>query len=387
MDRLNHSPQNAGATNNAGARILSRTHRCGNPFPRVFTAIATLLLCAAPAIAAPVEEVNVITERDAECDIAVRNALIYIASRQADDGHWSSPYGRNTGVCSLAVMAFLAAGHLPGEGPFGDVLNRGIDFVVASQQSNGLLVKNASHGPMYSHAVATLMLAEVVGMTTGQRNRSVRDALAKAVKLLLNAQRLRRGLHRGGWRYQHTGHDADISVSGWCVMALKAAKNAGANVPVTAIDDAIDFIKRTKVAGGGFSYQARRGGPNQARTGTGILCLEIAGYHQLEAGGQRHHPEAIAGGEWLLRHPFTRFNGSHFYYGIYYTCQAMFQLGGKYWQQWFGPLEKLILANQNGDGSWPAEAGSAQGAGEIYATAMTVLALSVKYRYLPIYQR
>ena len=38
----------------------------------------------------------------------------------------------------------------------------------------------------------------------------------------------------------------------------------------------------------------------------------------------------MAGGEWLLRHSYRSFNGSHFYYCIYYTCQAMFQLGGKY---------------------------------------------------------
>jgi len=340
-----------------------------------------------PAHAQPTEETSVITPLDAECDVAVRHALHYLAQTQADDGHWPSHYGRNTGVASLAIMAFLAGGHTPGNGPFGEAINRGIDFVVDGQQGNGLLVQNTSHGPMYSHAISTLMLAEVCGMTSSERDRRVRDALAKAVKLLLDAQKLRRGVHKGGWRYQHTGTDADISVTGWCVMALKAAKNAGANVPVEAIDEAIAYVKRTKVAGGGFSYQARMGGPNHARTGTGILCLEIAGYHQLRESGQRHHPEALAGGEWLLRRPLKRFNGSHFYYAIYYTAQAMFQLGGKYWERSFPPLERLILENQKNDGSWPAEAGSAQGAGPAYSTAMAVLALSVKYRYLPIYQR
>ena len=340
-----------------------------------------------PASAQPSDEASTITPLDVACDQATDKALAWLASKQAADGHWPSGYGRNTGVCSLAVMAMLAKGHVPGEGPYGAVLDRGIDFVVSCQRGNGLVVKNTSHGPMYSHAVSTLMLAEVVGMTTGPRNRRVRDTLAKAVKLLLDAQKLRRGRHRGGWRYQHTGSDSDISVTGWCVMALKAAKNAGADVPVAAIDSAIDYIKRSKVAAGGFSYQAHSGGPNPPRTGTGILCLEIAGYHQLEKLGKRHHDEAVAGGEWLLKHPYRSFNGSHFYYGIYYTSQAMFQLGGDYFRQWFIPLEKLILTHQKPDGSWPAEHGSGQGGGPVYATAMSVLALSVKYRYLPIYQR
>ncbi len=347
-----------------------------------------LASCAARGAGAQVvEETSSITPLDAQCDAATDKALAWMATKQAADGHWASGYGRNTGVCSLAIMAFLAKGHLPGEGPYGEVIKRGIDFVVSCQQGNGLLVKNTSHGPMYSHAVATLMLAEVVGMVGGERQRRVRDALAKAVKVLLDAQKLRRGRHRGGWRYQHTGNDADISVTGWCVMSLKAAKNCGARVPVQAIDEAIDYIKRSKVRGGGFSYQAQSGGPNVARTGTGILCLEIAGYHQLLASGKRHHDEALEGGAWLLKNPYRHFNGSHFYYGIYYSSQAMFQLGGRFWKQWFVPLERLVLANQKADGSWPSEHGSGQAAGPVYSTAMSVLALSIKYRYLPIYQR
>ena len=88
-----------------------------------------------------------------------------------------------------------------------------------------------------------------------------------------------------------------------------------------------------------------------------------------------------------MAHPYKQFNGSHFYYGIYYTCQAMFQLGGKYWEEWYPPLEALILANQRPEGYWPVERGSGQAGGPVYSTAMSVLALSVKYRYLPIYQR
>src|SRR5512133_1398610 len=41
--------------------------------------------------------------------------------------------GRSTAVTSLAVMAFLARGHTPGQGPYGEVVNQAIDFVLASQ--------------------------------------------------------------------------------------------------------------------------------------------------------------------------------------------------------------------------------------------------------------
>jgi len=319
-----------------------------------------------------------------QCDLGIEKALTYLAATQQKDGSWGAGYGRNTAVVSLAVLAFLAKGHLPDEAPHGQVVNRAIDFVLAHQHTNGLLFTEAG-GPMYSHGIGTLMLAEVVGMTAGERERRVREALARAVKLILDAQRIKQAdtRFRGGWRYQHTSPDSDLSVTGWCLMALKAAKNAGAVVPVEAINDAIDYVKRSFCPGGGFAYQPGAG-PSVAMTATGVLCLQIAGYHLLAGSGKRYHPEAMASGEWLVKHPVGSYGGGHFHYMVYYVAQAMWQLGGTYWDFWQPNFEKLVLANQNADGSWPAVQAEI---GPVFSTSMTVLALAVKYGYLPIYQR
>ena len=86
-----------------------------------------------------------------------------------------------------------------------------------------------------------------------------------------------------------------------------------------------------------------------------------------------------------------KYGGSHFYYGLYYCSQGMFQLGGKYWESWakfmYATMLKHQVAKGKAAGSWPAEAGSAAKAGVCYSTAMSVLAMSVSYRQLPIYQR
>ncbi len=99
-------------------------------------------------------------------DKAIDRALDYLAKHQESDGSfYSSAMRRSTAITSLAIMAFLAKGHTPGQAPYGDILNRGIDFVIAAQQWNGMLVGDThTHGPMYSHTIATLMLSEVSGM-------------------------------------------------------------------------------------------------------------------------------------------------------------------------------------------------------------------------------
>jgi hypothetical protein len=47
----------------------------------------------------------------------------------------------------------------------------------------------------------------------------------------------------------------------------------------------------------------------------------------------------------------------------------------------------MMIKYQEKDGSWPQGAANESSAGICYSTAMSVLALTVSYRQLPIYQR
>jgi hypothetical protein len=207
----------------------------------------------------------------------------------------------------------------------------------------------------------------------------VRAALVRGVKLIVAAQSVPKSAdHAGGWRYQPTSNDSDISVTGWQLMALRAAKAAGCEVPSSSIDRAVAYLKRCAVKqGGGFAYQPN-GGPNNARTGTGILALEICGEHLT--------PQAVAGAEYLLKHP-PKWSTPYFFYEVYYCPIAMFQLGDKYFLPYNAKLVAILLAHQQGDGSWLSDDGNDRTGGRNYCTAMAVLALTVEYRYLPIYQR
>jgi hypothetical protein len=305
-------------------------------------------------------------------DQAVDRALEYLQRSQAREGYWRWRASRNPAVTGLAVMAFLSAGNVPGEGPFALTVEKAIRWILTVQQNNGMIATEARY-EMYDHGICTLMLAEVAGMTSEPLGAEVRKRLETAVDVILRAQRTS-GRDAGGWRYQARGTDSDISVTGWQVMALRAAKNLGCDVPTQAIDRAIAYIRRCHdPRTGGYFYQPGSG-LSVACTGTSVLALEICGKEQ------HGRPELRRAGSFILKNP--PWKARYPFYGIYYCTQAMFQLGDNYWNVYRPNLHEAHLRMQRANGSWDGEA-----EGPDYGTAMAVLALTVDYGFLPIYQR
>lgn len=306
-----------------------------------------------------------------EFESRIDKGIKFLANMQDRDGSWRLSSNGSPAATSLAIMAFLSCGHVPGEGPYGEQIEKGIAWVVDNQQQNGLFAKFGYE--MYEHGITTLMLAEVCGMTNSKVSKKLRPALEKGVKLILQAQNTS-GQYKGGWRYQINSRDADVSVTGWQLLALKAAKNVGCDVPAERIEIAMDFLKRCRdPQSGGYCYQPSAG-LTVPCTGTAILCLELCDQH--------HSKENLRAGGYLLRNP-PKWGGLHFFYNVYYGSQATFQLGGNYWKAYRPVLHKVLFDNQARNGSWSAN----NGFGPVYSTAMCILAMTVEYRYLPIYQR
>jgi hypothetical protein len=341
---------------------------------RIFIALAVLVCIAPRSLAIDVEE----QQRRQRLEESIKRALEYLHKSQGSDGSWSN----SPAITSLSVMAFMSAGHVPGEGPYGATVKKGIEWVLAHQHENGLF-SSVGRGEMYHHGISTLMLAEAVGMCDEKLGKEVKKKLEKAVEVILDAQR-REGEYRGGWHYTRANSgQADMSLTGWQIMALRAAKNVGCDVPYDRIAAAVEYIKRSRdEATGGYRYMVSGRGVTVPCTGTAILALEICGKDLHRA------PELLKAGSYILQeHNRPRWGSGHFFYGIYYCSQAMFQLGGNYWQDFRPRLHKELLTNQRPDGSWVAADASSAGHGVPYCTAMGVLALTVEYRYLPIYQR
>jgi hypothetical protein len=346
-------------------------------------AVMLLVVCSPSRPAARSRAAGEDAENAGRVDRAVERgleALIFLQDKSR--GCWLDKRNHpNPAVTGLAIMAFLSAGHVPGEGRYGAVVEKGIRWVLKNQKANGLLGES-NQQEMYQHGIATLMLAEAAGMTDSDLAKEIRQAVAKAVRVILIAQRGQGNNHNGGWRYRVYQGDSDISVTGWQVMALRAARNLGCDVPAEAIDRAVAFIKRCHDKGsGGFRYQPG-GQLTAACTGTSVLALEIC--------GKEHHrsQEALRGGAFLLRKSnLPSLREQWLFYSVYYGSQATFQLGGNYWTLYRPRLHELLLGMQNGAGIWDARSGDANQGGRAYCTAMAILALTVEYRFLPIYQR
>jgi hypothetical protein len=345
-----------------------------------------------------------------QVDSAVDRALVFLASQQQPDGSFPTDNRAQPAVTSLCVLAFMSSGNLPGEGRYGRVLDRAADYILSCQKQNGLLTlvgpdgleiaRNVNHGvgvhAAYNDAISSLTLSEMYGMAPNQRSKRIQSAINKALAATLQMQRWPKDLpyDRGGWRYLDHGDqsDSDLSVTGWQLMFLRSARNAGFNVPEEAIDDAVGYVRRTFDKDlGVFGYRINRDKErSRGMAGAGILALGHAGFHNSF--------EAKQTGEWLLQYSFEVYNDDYsgrpgfererYHYSLFNCCQGMYQLGSPYWEQFFPRTARALVKHQRPDGSWDAESRHAdQIYGNSYTTSLVILSLGAPNQLLPIFQR
>lgn len=306
---------------------------------------------------------------------SIRRGLDFIARGQIENGTFDSgPAKSFAGIPALCGMAFLAAGDTPLAEPNGPVILRIVDHLLGKARDDGYL--GVSNGKMYSHCIATLFLSEVSGMVDTNRQEKIAKLLPKAVKIILSAQAIRKQpVHDGGWRYEPNSTDSDMSCSGWALMALRSARLNGAPVPEEAIDRAVKYLlTHHDEKTGTFGYQNTCSEADKL-TGAGLLCLELCGRHG--------HPATFRAGAYLAGHYRNLQNAHRKLYGMYYTAQGLFQLGGPAWQEFSEWMYDYWIPRQAPDGRWDVSEDGCP----YYQTALVVLAFTVPYRQLPIYQR
>lgn len=324
-------------------------------------------------------------------DQAVSRGIDFLIRNQKPNG---SIYDRqnNIAMTSLAIMAMASIGEVPSSvDRRGQVMANAIDYVLHPSNQNPVGYYGFRYGSrMYGHGIVTLMLTEMLGMGISMdQNRRIHESLELAIGLILASQKVNKEKRlRGGWRYAPDSRDSDLSITVWQVMALRSAKNDGMDVPSEAIDAAVNYLKNSYSVPvddegtpespiGGFTYIPQSRHATFTMTAAGLLALQVCGLYDS--------PLVSGAAEWLLKNP-PKQSHRFFYYGMYYYAQGMHQVGGKYATVAEKLTSDALLSMQKGDGSF-RPGGEENQIGSVYSTAMAILSLTVRYHYLPIYQR
>lgn len=356
-------------------------------------------LPTAPLLGAGVGEITPESER------ALEQGLAWLARNQGPEGNWSS---NDLGLVSTGMLAFLAAGHAPGRGRYGEPLQDALDYVLMSAKPSGLLNISAAQRDMYNHGLATFVLGQAYG-TTAAPDRRLQEALARALKLIADTQ-----CGDGGWDYRarRLGRGHDLSLVVMQAKALRSAADSGLHVPPEVVQLAIASVREhywpkdgnrqaseaeQQRSPGQFAYSKGGGGETIAMAAAGVVCLQEFGQYDdwriaknmdVILAAIDELPEASRNGTL----PFDA-------YTLYYVGQALYQVGGSAWDDHYGKLRDYLVQSQmlapdnpQVHGSWRdngANGGGKVGGkpGELFGTAVACFVLALPNRYLPILQQ
>jgi hypothetical protein len=302
--------------------------------------------------------------------------LQYLANTQSERGDWQGGGGENgPGPTGMALMVFLASGEDPNFGPYSNHVRRALRSIITNQDAaTGIMGMS-----MYHHGFATLALAEAYG-TVDDRNlwpdgkgpRTIGQALELAVRAAITSQKRN---PNGAWRYSPEAQDADTSVSGAVFVGLLAARNAGIEVPDEAINKAIAFYAQMTANSGEVGYAGGMGGFGEslARSSIATLVFSVARRKDLN--------QFRATLDYLKQRIDQVSSQMWPEYSRYYEAQALFQGDVTAWEKWNKLLVRQLKQAQAPDGSFRGQMGSS------ISTSLSLLALAVNYRFLPIYER
>ena len=337
----------------------------------------------------------------------VRPALLWLVAHQDADGKWDADgfmkhdtVGEPTtgpghtehdvGVTGLALLALLGDGHTTMRGEFRDNVSRGVKWLIDQQDPDtGLIGERIGHTFLYDHGIATLALCEAYYFS---RSPLLKPKVQKAVSLVTQARN-----PYGVWRYDlPPSGDADTSVTGWMILALKSAQEAGLAIDSAAFPDALSWFDEVTDPQTGRTGYAAIGEASsripsvndhfptegtESMTSVAILCRAFLGQTPEDTPAMRRGAELLR--ESLPEHDEDGLTNDMYYW--YYGSYAMFQLGGRDWKAWSRALDKALVRTQrqdgNAKGSWDPDGPWGMVGGRVYSTALGALCCEAYYRY------
>ena len=356
---------------------------------------------------------------------SIDNGLIWLAKHQNENGSWGAKSFRNQcsmrgcegfgqddfdiGLTGLALLAFTGSNYSPGSTNkyqgirFGEVVTKAALFLKNIQKENGMYGDSTMLKFMYNQGIASYAMADLYCIMKEKGEPaavSFRETALKGIQFVMDAQN-----DGKAWRYKPKGGDNDVSVTGWCMMALKAGEEAGlVKIPESVWDGVKShFDDVTDLNYGGVGYQEKgniailstekdkfeRGEMYMppSLTAIGIMCRIFMGQKRTEAVISNSASIFILGDN-LPKWDIEKYGKIDYYYW-FYTTYALNQFDGPkgpVWSKWEKEMLSTIIGAQNkknGEckyGSWePLDRWCSEG-GRVYATAINILTIEVYYR-------
>lgn len=346
--------------------MLSSAARQPSTLLRALACIGGLALATALSPAAEIRYGGAIPH---EVETIYERGLGWLASKQSPEGGWTGGHD-GAGVDGICLMAFLASGEDPNFGKYAANIRRAVRAIIRSQNAESGYLPSS----MYHHGFAMLALSEAYGavdealLWEGEKPpRTISQALDLAIRLAASSQKNNRW---GGWRYTPEAKDADTSVTGAMLMGLLAARNAGMEVSDEVIEAALEYMRRSTGRDGSVAYSGGFGGMGESMNRSAIATL-------VAAVGKKKDSETYKS---TLEHISSRLEhaeSSYKEYFRYYMAQALFQGDYTAWEKWNAATVRALSEAQSPEG----------GFGDAYQTGMSLLAVALNYRFLPIYER
>ncbi len=323
---------------------------------------------------------------------AVEAALAWLANHQRGSGAWSFDLHANpcdgrcrdsklkddstptpsTAATGLALLAFLGAGYTHEEAKYAEVVQKGLYYLRGAglETETGL---DWQQGSMYGHGIALMAISEATAMTSkdGELDHELRQLAMQGTSFTCTAQH-----KNGSWGYV-PGSPGDITLTGWQVLSLVAARRNQIGLPSLTMSRARRFVLSTSDENQyAFGYQGPPAKPTTTAIGLTLLLYlgESPGFTPFDGALTR-----------MARRGPTLTNVYH----DYYATLALHHAGHRDFDDYFALVRQHLIRTQARDGheqgSWHFKDEWGDIGGRLYTTAMCAMILEVPYRYLPLY--
>ena len=344
----------------------------------------------------------------AQTEAAVSRALEWLARHQDPAGHWDTdewarrcderkPWERvtrvrrrawDTQVTGLALLAFLGAGHTHREGEHADSIRRGLAFLRKRQRADGYF-SGDHHHQLRSHEIATVAMAEAYLLT---RDCELLPHVERAVRWILARQHA-----NGGWGWH--ARESYTSLTGWNLMALMTASQAGVRVPATSLVAARDFLDRVTLAQAGaegrqgFAFETLRPAAEvgealsveeheEVRGGGGALSTAVALWCRTFLGRGDGDVRVRGARAQLNRPPTLDAEGKvRLNEWLFFATQCALLQGGSSWKGWNRGMKEALLGSIVREGCERGSWAPSTDHGRVLATALGALLLESYYRF------